>query len=128
MERLAETTPNCPAGIVAEFNEKYKDEKEIALPVEVNGIHPIKVFREETHVKTPMFSTNPSSLGLNNLVDMSRQVPLQTNNRRASTSSFSNVFRSINPPQIVVQDVPQIGLPLSPPVAAPKPSPPNHTD
>ena len=55
MERLAETTPNCPPGIVAEFNSKYEHETKIALPVEVNGIHEIKVFREEHHVKTPSF-------------------------------------------------------------------------
>ena len=129
MERLAETTPNCPPGIVAEFNEKYKDEKEIALPVEVNGIHPIKIFRQETHVKTPMFSTNPSALGLNSLVDLPRQIPLNPN-ARTTTSNFSNVFRSIDPPQVVVQEVPQIGLPLPTPtpVAVPRPSPPNDTN
>lgn len=55
MERLAETTPNCPTGIVAQFNSKYEHETKIALPVEVNGIHEIKVFREEHHVQTPAF-------------------------------------------------------------------------
>lgn len=56
MERLAETTPNCPADIITQFNHKFKDHKEIALPVEVNGIHPIKVFRSETHTETPAAS------------------------------------------------------------------------
>ena len=53
MERLAETTPNCPLNIIKEFNEKYKNEKEIALPVEVNGIHKIEIYREEVHLPTP---------------------------------------------------------------------------
>jgi hypothetical protein len=53
MERLAETTPNCPVNIITKFNEKYKNEKQIALPVEVNGIHKIEVYREEIHLPTP---------------------------------------------------------------------------
>ena len=53
MERLAETTPNCPLNIIKQFNEKYKDEKKIALPVEVNGIHKIEIYREEIHLPTP---------------------------------------------------------------------------
>lgn len=53
MERLAETTPNCPQQIIKLFNEKYKDEKQIALPSEVNGIHKIEVYRQEFHLPTP---------------------------------------------------------------------------
>jgi hypothetical protein len=53
MERLAETTPNCPLNIIQQFNDKYKNEKQIALPVEVNGIHKIEVYREEIHLPTP---------------------------------------------------------------------------
>lgn len=53
MERLAETTPNCPVNIITQFNEKYKNEKQIALPVEVNGIHKIEIYREEIHLPTP---------------------------------------------------------------------------
>jgi hypothetical protein len=53
MERLAETTPNCPETIINQFNHKFKDSKEIALPIEVNGIHPIKIYKAETHVATP---------------------------------------------------------------------------
>lgn len=53
MERLAETTPNCPLNIIKEFNEKYKNEKQIALPVEVNGIHKIEIYRQEIHLPTP---------------------------------------------------------------------------
>lgn len=53
MERLAETTPNCPVNIIKQFNEKYKNEKQIALPVEVNGIHKIQIYRQEVHLPTP---------------------------------------------------------------------------
>jgi hypothetical protein len=62
MERLAETTPNCPQSIVNDFNKTFKDNEEnVALPVEVNGIHKIHVFRESTHVLTPVV---PSQLSL----------------------------------------------------------------
>lgn len=54
MERMAETTPNCPIGIIAEFNEKFKNEKSITLPVEVNGLHKIEVYRGQTHINTPV--------------------------------------------------------------------------
>jgi hypothetical protein len=53
MERLAETTPNCPLNVIKQFNDKYKNEKQIALPVEVNGIHKIQIYREEVHLATP---------------------------------------------------------------------------
>ena len=54
MERMAETTPNCPTEIIAEFNEKFKNEKSISLPVEVNGLHKIQVYRAQTHIDTPV--------------------------------------------------------------------------
>jgi len=54
MERMAETTPNCPQEIIALFNEKFKDVGDIALPVEVNGLHKIEVYRAETHIETPV--------------------------------------------------------------------------
>ena len=53
MERLAETTPNCPVNIIKQFNDKYKNEKQIALPVEVNGIHKIQIYRQDVHLQTP---------------------------------------------------------------------------
>lgn len=53
MERMAETTPNCPSYIIDQFNSAFKDEKTIAKPIEVNGLHRINIYREEWHVKTP---------------------------------------------------------------------------
>jgi hypothetical protein len=62
MERLAETTPNCPREIIDEFNKKYKDEHLIALPTEVNGIHKIKIYRSNEHIKTPGMPASASEL------------------------------------------------------------------
>lgn len=54
MERLAETTPNCPQSIIDTFNNKFKEMEDVALPVEVNGIHKIDVYRAQHHVLTPV--------------------------------------------------------------------------
>lgn len=58
MERMAETTPMVPETILLEFNKKFKGETDsdegIALPVETNGLHKIKIFRGRTHVNTPV--------------------------------------------------------------------------
>jgi hypothetical protein len=44
MERLAETTPTPPEGILDEFNKRFKDyDKSIARPTQVNGLQKIKV-------------------------------------------------------------------------------------
>jgi hypothetical protein len=56
MERMAETTPMCPEEIIAEFNKKFKghSDEDIALPVETNGLHKIKIYRGSTRVDTPL--------------------------------------------------------------------------
>jgi hypothetical protein len=53
MERMAETTPNCPQDIIDEFNKRFKGTTNIALPTEVNGLHKIEVYRAPTHLETP---------------------------------------------------------------------------
>lgn len=60
MERMAETTPNCPREIIDEFNKKFKDTTDVALPVEVNGLHKIQVYRSPTHIETPTLSCTPT--------------------------------------------------------------------
>jgi hypothetical protein len=61
MERLASTTPSCPTHIIADFNKKFgKLAHSIAVPLETNGLHKIKVYRGETHIKTPMETSLPS--------------------------------------------------------------------
>jgi hypothetical protein len=62
MERLAETTPNCPAQIIDEFNKKFKHNHSIALPNEVNGIHKISIYRADHHVMTPIVVPEKLSL------------------------------------------------------------------
>lgn len=59
MERMAETTPNCPQQIIDLFNSKFKHDTGIALPTEVNGLHKIEVYRAQTHIQTP---SNTSSV------------------------------------------------------------------
>ena len=61
MERMAETTPNCPQEIIDLFNAKFKKETGIALPTEVNGLHKIEVYRAPTHIETPSNSSSSSS-------------------------------------------------------------------
>ena len=47
MERLAETTPTPPNSILELFNSRFKDEdKTITRPIEVNGLHKIKIYRD----------------------------------------------------------------------------------
>jgi len=53
MERMAETTPNCPQDIIDDFNKRFKGTTNIALPTEVNGLHKIEVYRAPTHLETP---------------------------------------------------------------------------
>lgn len=53
MERLAEVTPSIPEEIISEFNKKYDSYKDIGLPIEVNGLSKIKVFRNEIRLQTP---------------------------------------------------------------------------
>lgn len=48
MERLAETTPNCPPSITADFNKNFADKIDVALPIEVNGLHKISIYRPTT--------------------------------------------------------------------------------
>jgi len=74
MERLAETTPNCPQGIVDQFNHKYKDEKVIALPTEVNGIHPIKIYRVEHHIPSPQIRLSESAMSLDETAKPARSL------------------------------------------------------
>ena len=55
MERLAEITPSIPEDIIKEFNKKYEiyKEEKIGLPIEVNGLSKIRIYRGEIKVTTP---------------------------------------------------------------------------
>lgn len=70
MERLAETTPTPPDHILAEFNQRFKDEdKSIARPTEVNGLHKIKVYMKE------IASTGDLSIEIKNPLHQQKDVP-----------------------------------------------------
>jgi hypothetical protein len=55
MERLSETTPSPPKGIINEFNREFKDVADIAMPSETNGLEKVKVYSadEENNSITP---------------------------------------------------------------------------
>lgn len=53
MERLSETTPSPPELILTQFNDKFKDYKDVARPAETNGLQKITVYREPS-LKSPM--------------------------------------------------------------------------
>jgi hypothetical protein len=88
MERLAETTPNCPQSIVDQFNHKYKDEKVIALPTEVNGIHPIKIYRVEHHVMTPQIRSSDSAMQLDQTAKPVRSLKTTAKNTERVIDDF----------------------------------------
>lgn len=46
-DRLAEISPLVPEVVIAEFQRKFKNDKEISKPEETNGIHKIDVYRDE---------------------------------------------------------------------------------
>jgi hypothetical protein len=48
LERLAETSPQIPEPIIALFNEKFHDQKDVSKPEITNGLDPIHVFVENS--------------------------------------------------------------------------------
>jgi hypothetical protein len=54
MERLSETTPSPPKGIINQFNNEFKDVADIAMPSETNGLEKVKVYSadEENNMGT----------------------------------------------------------------------------
>ena len=53
LERLAETSPQIPDIIIAQFNEKFHDQKDVSKPEITNGLDPIHVFVENSEAFTP---------------------------------------------------------------------------
>lgn len=53
MERLAETTPSSPEHILTQFNQKFKDYKDVARPAETNGLHKIVIYRDVPRLASP---------------------------------------------------------------------------
>lgn len=62
MERLAETTPSPPISVLEEFNKRFKDEpKEIARPVETNGLQKLYIYRPNPLKKIELVVENERS-------------------------------------------------------------------
>jgi hypothetical protein len=53
LERLAETSPQIPDPIIAIFNEKFHDQKDVSKPEITNGLDPIHVYVENSESFTP---------------------------------------------------------------------------
>jgi hypothetical protein len=53
LERLAETSPQIPDPIIAIFNEKFHDQKDVSKPEITNGLDPIHVYIENSETFTP---------------------------------------------------------------------------
>ena len=53
LERLAETSPQIPEPIIALFNEKFHDQKNVSKPEITNGLDPIHVYVENSEQFTP---------------------------------------------------------------------------
>jgi hypothetical protein len=53
LERLAETSPQIPEAIIAVFNEKFHDQKNVSKPEITNGLDPIHVYVENSEQFTP---------------------------------------------------------------------------
>ena len=57
-ERLQEISPLVPPELINEFQKKFKDNKEIAVADELNGLHPIKIFSPESNeinIRNPFY-------------------------------------------------------------------------
>ena len=52
-DRLQEISPLIPPEIIKEFQIKFKDEKDISRPEEVNGLHKVVVY-EDKFVMNPL--------------------------------------------------------------------------
>jgi hypothetical protein len=115
MERLQETTPTPPQSVLEEFNRKFRDEdKSISRPIETNGLHKIKIYREkvdETH-HTPRESTRdasePRPAGGSSRQDTSR-VQSEASQSSQRLSGSSNEFERTNPLFISVSEPLQQG-------------------
>ena len=53
LERLNEISPQIPDVIIAQFNEKFHDQKDVSKPEITNGLDPIQVYVENSETLTP---------------------------------------------------------------------------
>jgi hypothetical protein len=53
IERLMETSPPVPSSIISQFNSKFRNEREVAKPAIVNGIHKVEINSKVINIQTP---------------------------------------------------------------------------
>jgi len=53
LERLSEISPQLPEPVIAEFNRKFHDQKNVSKPEITNGLDPIQVYVENSEMLTP---------------------------------------------------------------------------
>ena len=63
-DRLQEISPPLPDSVIDKYRAKFKDEKDIAVPEEANGLERIQIFVEDndTHGQRADCSTSPIAL------------------------------------------------------------------
>lgn len=57
-ERLQEISPLVPPELIREFQAKFKDNKDVSIPDELNGLHSIKIFSGEGNeiaIRNPLY-------------------------------------------------------------------------
>jgi hypothetical protein len=74
--------------LIFQFNHKYKDEKVIALPTEVNGIHPIKIYRVEHHLPSPQIRSSESAMSLDETGKTPRSLKTATKKSENKVEEF----------------------------------------
>lgn len=112
MERLAETTPTPPTDILEQFNNRFKDEdKSISRPIETNGLHKIKIYRDSIEYassnsrqeqspngrKDGIREGRSGSSSSENLSRVSLNVRSGGESKGKDDSSADGVFTSANP-------------------------------
>jgi hypothetical protein len=58
LERLNEISPQIPDQIIADFNDKFHDQKDVSKPEITNGLDPILVYVEHSDRMSPRSSVN----------------------------------------------------------------------
>jgi hypothetical protein len=51
MERLSETTPSPTKDVINAFNKEFKDNHDIAVPSETNGLEKVVIYSDPPEIK-----------------------------------------------------------------------------
>lgn len=85
-DRLAETSPMLPPEVVAEFQKRFADEKEISKPEEANGLEKIVIFREaderppavSRQRSAPVPPISPAGMIVNPMLKAAKSIALKS--------------------------------------------------